>query len=174
MKSSRLFVDQYVYYGLSENYNTCNTWQDGGNNNNNVMMMQNSSSMETETVQQQTDRFNYVYCNDNRMNSYTNQPATILTPVTDSPIYTYPTSPTVIDMYHPPPIYNQPISPMIYATPDSTPSEQLNIPLPMYSPTIAYVYPPQTATPTWYPHSINSHGFVFPTPVSAQNYPNRY
>lgn len=159
-------LDQYVYYGVAENYNA---WQ-GDNCTNEVMMMQNTSPMETETVPQ-NDRYNYVYCNDNRMNTYPNQPGTILTPVTDSPMYSFPTNP-MIEMYHSPPIYNQPISPLVYAQPE-TPAEPLTISLPMYSPNITYVYP-QTATPTWYPHSINSHGFIFPTPVTPQNVANRY
>lgn len=119
---------------------------------------------ETENVPN-NDAYNYSFCNDNRVNTYPNQP-TILTPLHDRSIYPIPMTPTspMVEMYSPP-MYNQAMPPA-----EMIPSP---IPLPMYSPPIAYVYP-QNSTPTWYPHAINAQGFVFPTAFPPPTASNRH
>ncbi|GJQ74236.1 hypothetical protein Trydic_g19142 [Trypoxylus dichotomus] len=90
-----------------------------------------------------------------------------------------PTSPQV-EMYPtffgPPP----PITPVIYAPPEIA---EIMIPsphVPVYSPAIemSYISPspfifPPTPPASWYPPAINSQGFIFPTPVTAQNVQSR-
>lgn len=89
-----------------------------------------------------------------------------------------PTSP--MEVFHTP-IFSPPSTPVIYTTPELPniyihPSPQI----PLFTPPIDYVpqspycmVPSTPPSAPWYPHGINSQGFIFPTPVNTQTVPNR-
>lgn len=160
------FIEQYFYYPIDESYNGTQ-WTDGSAET----MTQTTPMAEAEIAQNET--YNYVY--DGRMNTFPTSP-TVLGPMPQNPMYPVPMTPTspVIEMY-PPPIYSQPMSPMVYASPENGAADMIPtpIPMPMYTPPFTYVYP-QAPTPTWYSHGINAQGFIFPTPVGPQNVSTRY